>query len=310
MTPRQIATALFIATLLVTLLLPLPQSQAARNPFLPGGKPQQQRQAPASLPAFMPEWLLQSVVHWQLTLRAQMTALSRQLQQNPWGRSFWLFMLASLAYGAAHALGPGHGKAFAMAYFLERPSSWKTGLLFGNLSMFCHVLSAAALVYGGTYLLKTAAAGLVDDVGATLEGISYAMLGGIGLFMLGARLYSLRHRPEHTEQPPPAGNRALVGTALAAGLVPCPGASLVLLFCISLGVPLAGGFSLLAISLGMGTTISLFALATIASRATVLRLTHGRGRSFAIIHNAVSLAGGLLMAGLGTLLFLGWLWGA
>lgn len=310
MTCRLLAVTAFASLLLFLCLLPGPtDADAARNPFLPGGdKEQTQRKVSSQLPSLLPDWLLGTVIRWQLTLRAQMTSLARNISRNPWGHSFWLFMLASLAYGAAHALGPGHGKAFAMAYFLERPASWPVGLFFGNVSMFCHVLSAAVLVFGGTYLLKTAAAGLVDDVGVVLEGVSYALLAGIGLFLLGARLYSLRRKKAATAQYPPAsaGGRTLIATALAAGLVPCPGASLVLLFCISLGIPLTGAFALLSISLGMGATISLFALATILSRSVVLRLTHGRGRLFDTLYAGVSLAGGLAMSALGGLLFLGW----
>ncbi len=311
---KTLLAALAVTALVGALLgaaLQAHEAQAARNPFLPGGEKQarQQQNAPA-VPSFVPGWLLQNVVRWQLALRAQMTLLAKEISRNPWGRSFWLFMLASLAYGAAHALGPGHGKAFAMAYFLERPGPPTLGLLFGNLSMFFHVLSAAVLVLAGAYLLKTAAAGLVDDVGATLEGVSYALLAGIGMFLLAGRLFALRRKEQEATPPPKqAGGKSLVVTALAAGLVPCPGASLVLLFCISLGIPLAGLAALVAISLGMGATISFFATAAIMSRTALLRFTHGRGRLLEHVQTAVSLLGGLAMSGLGTLLFLGWWWG-
>lgn len=314
MTPHKTLLAtLALAALLGGLLsaaLQAPEAFASRNPFIPGGDKQARQQTAPAVPSFVPDWLLQTVVRWQLSLRAQMTTLARDISRNPWGRSFWLFMLASLAYGAAHALGPGHGKAFAMAYFLERPGPPSLGLLFGNLSMFCHVLSAAVLVFAGAYVLKTAAAGLVDDAGATLEGISYALLAGIGLFLFVGRVVALRRKEqEHTAPPKRAGGKSLVATALAAGLVPCPGASLVLLFCISLGIPLAGLAALVAISLGMGATISLFATATILSRTALLRVTHSRGRLLEHAQTAVSLLGGLAMSALGTLLFLGWWWG-
>jgi ABC-type nickel/cobalt efflux system permease component RcnA len=288
-------------------------SLAARNPFLGGGGAQtRERNATAGrspTTTMASNAFLQRIAGWQLALRRHMTGLARELRASPWGRSLWLFLLASFAYGAAHALGPGHGKAFAMAYFLDKPGPVGLGLMFGNLSMFFHVLSAALLVLAGTYVLETAASGLVDDAGVILEGVSYGLLFCIGVALLAGRALSLwrrRREPVRQNRTDRAGWKGLVATAMAAGLVPCPGAALVLLFCISLGVRTAGLLSLLAISLGMGATISLFATATILSRSVILNLLHGRGRLFQAVHAAVSLAGGLAMSGLGLLLFTGW----
>lgn len=313
---QRYALAFFLLCALLTCCVPAlrPEAHAARNPFISGrnnNDAQEQSKVSPPLPSLLPKGVLQTIIRWQLNLRASMTRLANEIRHNPWGRPFWLFMLVSLAYGAAHALGPGHGKAFALAYFLERPGSPALGLLFGNLSMFFHVLSAGVLVFAGTYLLETTASGLVDDVGATLEGVSYALLALIGLLLLGGRLLALKPsaKARHEEVVPKSRrSKSLVATALAAGLVPCPGASLVLLFCISLGIPLAGVASLLAISLGMGATISFFALGAIASRSLAARLMQGQDRLFTALHIGASLLGSLLMASLGTLLFLGWWW--
>ena len=263
------------------------------------------------MPGFMPKSLLAVVIRWQLVLRARMTALAHDIEHNPWGRSFWLFMLLSLAYGMAHALGPGHGKAFAVAYFMERQSSPWLGLLFGNLSMFFHVLSAGVLIFAGTYLLQTMGLVLVDNAGVFLEGMSFAMLTVIGLCMVVGRVaVMVRKRPKKVDTETVTKRGTLALTALAAGLVPCPGASLILVFCISLGLPMVGALSLVAISLGMGATISLFAVATIVSRTLALRLTRNRGRLFSGLQAGISLLGGLAMSVFGALMFTGWWYAA
>ena len=313
--------ALCLAALLVCLAV-ADQARALRNPFLGGADApraeanatsgvgaETQRTAPGRMaPALVPGGLLKQAVAWQLALRREMTRAALHMRADPFGRTLWLFLLAAFAYGMAHALGPGHGKAFAVAYFLDRPGPLWLGALFGNLSMFFHVLSAGLLVGAGTYVLHTAASALVDDAGRVLEGISYALLAVVGLGLLGARvLRQLRPAPSRDDGPAPrAGLRPLLLTALGAGLVPCPGAALVLLFCISLGVPLAGVLALLAISLGMGLTITAFATATIASRGLLQRLDRSGGRLWPALATGASLLGGGLMAGLGLLLFTGW----
>ncbi len=316
MTPLRMCIPALLAALLCLALLSLallPENvSAARNPFIRSDKQseQQQNATQPAAPSFsvIPSSWLQDVIRWQLALRMQMTGLARDIAHSPWGGSFGLFMAASFLYGAAHALGPGHGKAFAIAYFLDRPGPLWLGLLFGNLSMVCHVASAATLVLVGSYILRTAASGVVDDVGGLLEGISYGLLACIGLGLLLGNVYGLLRRRNESEPRPQTGAspKTLALTAMAAGLAPCPGAALVLMFCISLGVQTAGLLSLLAISLGMGVTISAFATAAIASRSLVLRMLHNRRKTFDVVQAGVSILGGAAIASMGSILLAGW----
>ena len=311
MTSRLFPLFLLTLVVLAPFWSPPVHAQAVRNPFVPDRRESTlsvNATQPVMLP--MPGSILKTVVHWQLELRTRMSGFAKQIKQRPWGRAFWLFMLASLAYGAAHALGPGHGKVFAVSYFLDRPGPLVLGVLFGNLSMFFHVLSAAVLVFAGTFVLETTASGLVQDVGLTLEGVSYAMLLTIGVSLTALRFKGLvrdEDRKERQGQPGRSSLKPLLVTALAAGLVPCPGAALVLLFCISLGLPVAGFLSLVAISAGMGATISAFGVAAIGSCHWLAGLAKGRGRLFRAVQHGVGLFGALAMAVMGGLLLAGWL---
>ena len=195
----------------------------------------------------------------------------RTSAEKPYGGSFWLFLFFSFVYGVIHALGPGHGKIFAASYFLNRPGGLGAGLLFGNLTMFVHVLSATTLVLAGYHLLHASAAMTVDVVGDRLETISFGLLLALGLALTAKSCLDLRtghaHQREHSRQPSPKTDmRSLVGMSLAVGLIPCPGAALILIFSLSLGITIAGLLAMACISLGMGLTISAVALLVISSR--------------------------------------------
>lgn len=279
----------------------------AGNPFI-SGKPAPSREVPALRgPSFLRPALAR-IVLWQMALRQRMSVFAQDVKDRPLGRSFWLFIALSFAYGVIHALGPGHGKLLAASYFLNRPGRLARGLLFGVLSMLFHVLSATVLVLAGWKLLQLSAAGAVENYGGRLETVSYALLLGLGLVLLGRTLWELRQGPaDETPNLSRAGRErwGLLGMTLAAGLVPCPGASMVLIFAISLDILPAGLLAMLCVSLGMGLTISACAMATILSRGFLLRLMRTRRTLQRNAHLGLSLAGALLVASLGGVLLLG-----
>ena len=94
-----------------------------------------------------------------------------------------------------------------------------------------------------------------------------------------------------------------VSLAFAVGLRPCTGAILVLLLSSAMGLYWAGVASTLAMAVGTGLTVSVIAVLAVTSRRLALRLA-GRD-SLWLSRTAVGLklAGGLVIASLGGLLF-------
>ena len=90
-------------------------------------------------------------------------------------------------YGVVHTLGPGHGKAVVVAYFLDskRPRAWIEGVFAGSWIAFTHTL-AALLLAGG---LKTFAVvglfGALREV-RNVEIVSYTLILLIGFWRLWA----------------------------------------------------------------------------------------------------------------------------
>jgi nickel/cobalt exporter len=97
--------------------------------------------------------------------------------------------------------------------------------------------------------------------------------------------------------------RHLSLVALATGVVPCPGAALILLFTITLDILVPGLIAMVCIALGMGLTTTLFALFSIASRNTIFRVTARRQKVFVLSSAALSLLGACAITAIGSLLF-------
>jgi nickel/cobalt transporter (NicO) family protein len=291
---------------------------AAENPFFSGGQDEEKAQEEVARRQEDQKvtkekegvQVLQSVFSmlslWQKKLREQLTFVSRDIRENPWGQSFLLFLLLSFVYGVIHALGPGHGKSIVFSYFLSRPGRYVHGVLMGNLITFVHVFSAVVIVLGFYLALKTVGLSSFEDVRGILEKISYAFLMVLGLFLV---LYKVRELKKGTltnlqeYKTAEADCRHIVLVALATGLVPCPGAALILLFTITLDILVPGLFAMVCIALGMGVTTTLFALFSIASRNTIFRVTVKKQRIFAFSSAALSLLGACAIIVIGALLF-------
>lgn len=278
---------------------------SAQDPFSSGEKTEQRREERINYPRFL-EPVLSVISSWQKALRGHLSRLGREIRENPSGRSFWLFLLFSFVYGAIHALGPGHGKSIVYAYFLSRPGNYFQGLFMGNFITFTHVSSAVAVVLVTYCVLKTAGLTSFESARVTMEKISYALLILLGIFLFGYKIYELRTDKSSTWLEPTthrAGFRDLIFVALATGLVPCPGAALVLVFAITLKILVPGLLAMMFIAVGMGLTTSFFALFSIASRNAIFHLTARSHKIFTLAHASFSLAGALAITLIGSLLF-------
>ena len=282
--------------------------QAARNPFI-SSKQADGPPAPKTTigyPAFLHP-VMQKIVMVQQAIRQKMAGLADNIRQNPFGRSFQMFMLLSFMYGMIHALGPGHGKIYACAYFLNRPGTIKRGLLLSCLTMLIHVLSGTALILVSAMVLKTSGAITLENATRVLERISYGLLTGLGLFLAGHTLVQWRANPvqSHHSCPDAPDTKSLVTAALAIGIVPCPGAAMILLFSLTLGILPAGLGAMICIAAGMSITTGLFALMTIVLKQRFLVLMEGNRRLFSTAHTLLAFMGAAGIFALGLVLFIG-----
>jgi nickel/cobalt exporter len=245
---------------------------------------------------------LRRLVRWQKVLRAKLTRVLRDLRKDPWGRSLWTFLALAFLYGIVHAVGPGHGKAIVGSYFLNRSGTWQQGIHLGFLFAFTHVFSAVLLLLVGHVLLKATAGRLLDSASQWLQKVSGLLLIGIGTLLTGRILCScLKNQQNSPPQNFKADLKSLGSVAAAAGLIPCPGAALILLFALSQQLLVPGLLSMLALALGMALTVSLSALATIVTRGALQRVLPA-SPGVAVAGRLLGATGGLAIAALGVLL--------
>jgi ABC-type nickel/cobalt efflux system permease component RcnA len=174
--------------------------------------------------------------------------------------SLQLLLVSAVAFGALHALMPGHGKSILVSYHLGRPGRLRDGLMTGTLLALTHIGSAVLLVLAGVAVIsRTIAAGGRAPV---FETASAAFIIVIGILLLTRTLISA-HQAE------PQDGRWL---ALVTGLVPCPLTTFILAYALARGMLWVGIAAVAAMSVGVIFTLATFAVGAVYSRGRLLGL--------------------------------------
>jgi nickel/cobalt transporter (NicO) family protein len=245
-----------------------------------------------------------------------MTAAARAIRAD-WTALSGLVGLA-FAYGLFHAAGPGHGKAIVASYVIANEAQLRRGAAVASAAAMLQALVAIAMVgliavvFGGT---SRTVAGAVT----TIELASYAAIAAFGVWLLVRKLRALLalwrgdgaaacahlHMPE----PGQAGRwdlRQAAAAVVAAGIRPCSGAILILVFTLSQGIFWAGILAALAMAVGVALATSGIAALAVYAKSLSVRMAAGGGDrglwAVALIEAAAAVAvtalGLLLLSGL------------
>ncbi len=174
---------------------------------------------------------------------------------------------ASFAYGILHALGPGHRKTVIFSLFLGRQASWWQPMAAGFFSAGVHAASGGAVLLVLS-ALRGAVASLTQAEAASIwiDGITLCLIAAVALYLMAGTSVRLLKGQKHEH----AGRGAGLYSILAfASLVPCPGAIMVMMFSLYLGLPFLGAVAFLAMSAGMGIVVSAAAYLAWAGRSGV-----------------------------------------
>jgi nickel/cobalt exporter len=236
-----------------------------QSPFKAG--PDKQAQTVQEDFGFMDRALMQLNL-WQRQINQRMSQLSREVEQTGSVRPVLFLLGLALLYGLLHAAGPGHGKLVALSYAVSR-DRLSAALAVGNLTALVHGLSGITMVLVVKFLLDTSMRGALASTTQTTQIISYALVALLGALLLGRALWSWREKRGQSK----ALKRDVPPwlMALAAGIVPCPGVVLIMLFCLAQGMTWLGVLMALAMSLGMALTISAVAAAAYAGKSVSLK---------------------------------------
>jgi len=247
----------------------------------------------------------------QKELTLKLNGFGLDIRANPLGPALWLFLFFSFVYGVVHAVGPGHGKAVVCSYFLSHPGSLFSGALMGNAITFVHMGSAAAAV-AVAYLVLSTGLGGVTQASLALQPASYALVALVGLFLLIKTLRDLARGGLIADPscacaasaPQAENTRQILLVAFVTGLVPCPGAAVILAFSLGQQILWAGVLAILAMAAGMGVTTTLFAWGAVAARSVTLRLSSRNRRLFNWLYAALALCGAAAIILIGVALFM------
>lgn len=277
------------------------------------------------------------ILAWQSRFHTQLQGAARALASDP--AAFWTLAAASFSYGVFHAAGPGHGKAVLASYMLANETALRRGLVLAALAAVLQGGVAIALV-GAAALLFHATAARMNDAARWMEIASYAAIA-----LLGARLVLVKGRsflaamrvgratpagrfvcvaaddPDHVHSAgcghlhapdpktlgAPLTWRSAAAAVVAAGLRPCSGAILVLVFTLAQGRFAAGAAAVGAMSVGTAITTGALAALAVFAKGAAMRLSASDAGRTQLVARGAELAAALavLFVGLGLLLGIG-----
>ncbi len=285
---------LILLIITVSILLDL---TAGGNPFLNKKANKKNTEQTVNKPATQIPFM-EKIVKIQRKLNSELSQMIRETRENPSISTILFALIISFIYGIIHSLGPGHGKIFATSYFLSNESKYLNGIVLGFSTGIIHALSAVISVTILYFILSGGSMKNIDELNITMQQISYFVIFAVGIFLL---YRSLNHKHHKKGQK----TRSMLSIALAVGMVPCPGTTIVLVFSMTLGIYLFGIILAAAMALGMGTTISLAGLSAIFLNRQGKKLSSNIVKSGEILEKVLNIAGAAIIMLLGLILFVG-----
>lgn len=215
------------------------------------------------------------------------TGMWRELKSTTDLSTLPAFMAAAFVFGLAHAFMPGHGKTVLVSYHLGRASRVIEGVTTGTLLAVTHVGSAVIFVLAGVAVISRslAAAGRAP----AFELFSAVFITLIGVYLVARTVWPSRHahgRDGHT-------------LAIATGLIPCPLTTFILTYALAHGKLAVGLAAVLAMLIGVITTIVTFAVAAVLARERFIAVLNRSETTREKVGFGLELAGGLAVFALG-----------
>jgi nickel/cobalt exporter len=296
-----------IFALLLTLMALAPPALAQGNPLT--GRPSQAEPARPVAEAGPVARVWRMAIALQRDLVERMARHVREMRDGNSLAALVVGIGVGLLYGILHTLGPGHGKFAVASYFLSQGATVRRGALMGAQVAVTHVIAAVVLVAIADVTVRM----IMSDSAAELQLmrlLGYGILALTGLYMLVMALRGAfsgaahahdcghdhghhHHGHDHGHGVHTHGQQGLV--AIGAGLAPCTGSIMVMLFALANDVLWAGVVMVAAIAAGMAVTIFALGLVALWGRAQILRRMDAASPRALWIDRGLHIAGGLLI---------------
>jgi ABC-type nickel/cobalt efflux system permease component RcnA len=229
------------------------------------------------------------LIDFQRRANAEIATHMNAIEQGNDLGAFFLGLAIAFIYGMIHAFGPGHGKFIIVSYFLGREVRVMRGVIMATQVAIVHVIAAVVIVWLADIVLKAGFGVGLSEVPGVRAG-SFLIIVGIGIYMLyqairasrgsadgGANGHGQSHGHGHSHGH--GGNAEGGILALAAGMVPCPGAVLIMLYAVANDMIYPGFILVAAMSVGIGLSICTLGVGAILARQTAMRVMERSGGS-------------------------------
>lgn len=266
------------------------------------------------------------ILNIQSRFSEAMTASLSLLKQGNSG--LLSFIGIGFAYGIFHAAGPGHGKAVIAAYVFSREKAVGRTIAMATAAAALQTLVAITLVTLLSLIIRVTAP-TMRNTAQIVELFSFIAIALVGLVLLwekAANLAASFNAPRHNNHghdhgdnhdhhdhvhhhnghndhddhghthapisPRSAGLKGMVSAVIAAGIRPCSGSILILVFSLSQNLFAIGILGTIAIGLGTAITTSGLAVFAILAKAAAVRIatTHSEERAILVVSSLEVLA--------------------
>jgi nickel/cobalt transporter (NicO) family protein len=186
-------------------------------------------------------------------------------------------LLIAAFWGAAHALTPGHGKALVAGYLVGSRGQPRHAVLLGTVVTATHTAGVFALGFVTLLLSRFI---VPERLYPWLTLTSGLLVVAVAVSVFWSRwrhrkahAHGSEHDHHHHHHAEPYDLRGLLGIGVAAGLLPCPSALVVLLSAIALHRVGFGLALIVAFSVGLAATITSIGLLAVLARRAFSRVS-------------------------------------
>jgi nickel/cobalt transporter (NicO) family protein len=239
--------------------------------------------------------VLYFLTKWQAGLNREIAGQIKLLRQGFSLELLGAMLLTSFIYGALHAAGPGHGKTIISGWVFSQARSLREIAFVCSTATFFHAFGSVILVGGLHFFLGRYVPSVMNHLNDWLY-----IAAGILLVLTGMQIFYAFHRSGPSSAMTLTAQIHPLWIAVGIGIVPCPLAAVIFLFCLSAGLVWQGILMIALFALGMGVTLSVVAFTAWTAQRGAVRL--GRSLKAGQIIRYLNWLSGLFFIIIGVLL--------
>jgi len=242
--------------------------------------------------------ILKQLTAWQYHLNTFISSHIRAINDDSSIMMSATVLGIAFLYGLIHAAGPGHGKALVGLYFggkenhTDSKKDYFKAFEMGYLIAIIHTISALITTFSLYWIIKTMFYRNFRNTYDSIVHISSAVIILVGIYII-YEAYKNKRDQEKVDNNINSKSKYMV--ALTAGVVPCPGVMTITLFSIIQKKYILGILSAIAMSIGMGFTISIAGILGILFHKKTSNFTKNIGYILQMFSGVIIIALGLFL---------------